>query len=102
MEEKREIAKKRQDELEKSMATMVSQSTQTNQAQIALFSLEAAAQSYRKIVLSHVSRMALRPASDAKAPPVSASAAVDELQCAWQARRIVLGRRERVGAREGE
>ncbi len=44
-----EIAKKRQDELEKALVTLVSQSTETNQAQVALFSLEAAAQSYRKI-----------------------------------------------------
>ena len=44
-----EIAKKRQDELEKELAGLVSQSTETNQAQVALFSLEAAAQSYRKI-----------------------------------------------------
>ena len=44
-----EIAKKRQDELEKGLAGLVSQSTETNQAQVALFSLEAAAQSYRKI-----------------------------------------------------
>ena len=44
-----EIAKKRQDELEKGLAALVSQSTETNQAQVALFSLEAAAQSYRKI-----------------------------------------------------
>jgi polysaccharide biosynthesis transport protein len=44
-----EIAKKRQDELEKELAASVSQSRVTNQAQVALFSLEAAAQSYRKI-----------------------------------------------------
>jgi succinoglycan biosynthesis transport protein ExoP len=44
-----EIAKKRQDELEQELAGLVSQSTVTNQAQVALFSLEAAAQSYRKI-----------------------------------------------------
>ena len=44
-----EIAKKRQDELEKGLAGLVSQSTGTNQAQVALFSLEAAAQSYRKL-----------------------------------------------------
>jgi polysaccharide biosynthesis transport protein len=43
------IAKKRQDELEQGLAGLVSQSTETNQAQVALFSLEAAAQSYRKI-----------------------------------------------------
>jgi succinoglycan biosynthesis transport protein ExoP len=44
-----EIAKKRQDELEKGFGGLVSQSTTTNQAQIALFSLEAAAQGYRKL-----------------------------------------------------
>jgi succinoglycan biosynthesis transport protein ExoP len=44
-----EIAKKRQDESEKGLAASVSQSTGTNQAQVALFSLEAAAQSYRKL-----------------------------------------------------
>ena len=44
-----EIAKKRQDELEKGLAALVSQSTETNQAQVTLFSLEAAAQSYRKL-----------------------------------------------------
>jgi polysaccharide biosynthesis transport protein len=44
-----EIAKKRQDELEKELGSVVSQSTDTNQAQVALFSLVAAAQSYRKL-----------------------------------------------------
>ena len=44
-----EIAKKRQDESEKGLAAIVSQSTETNQAQVALFSLESAAQSYRKL-----------------------------------------------------
>src|SRR5262249_7271887 len=44
-----EIAKKRQDELEKELASLVSQSTNTNQAQVSLFSLVAAAQSYRKL-----------------------------------------------------
>src|SRR5262249_55087905 len=44
-----EIAKKRQAELEKALGGLVSQSTETNQAQITLFSLEATAQSYRKI-----------------------------------------------------
>jgi succinoglycan biosynthesis transport protein ExoP len=43
------IAKKSQDELEKGLAALISQSTETNQAQVALFSLEAAAQSYRKL-----------------------------------------------------
>src|SRR5262249_24976083 len=40
---------KRQDELEKDLASVVSQSTDTNQAQVSLFSLSAAAQSYRKL-----------------------------------------------------
>ena len=44
-----ELAKKRQDELEKGLAGLVSQSTGNNQAQVSLFSLEAAAQSYRKL-----------------------------------------------------
>ena len=44
-----EIAKKRQDEAEKELAGLISQSTETNQARVALFSLEAAAQSYRKL-----------------------------------------------------
>jgi succinoglycan biosynthesis transport protein ExoP len=51
-----EIAKKREDQLEKSLSTLLSQSTETNQAQIALFSLEAAAQSYRKIYDSFLQR----------------------------------------------
>jgi polysaccharide biosynthesis transport protein len=44
-----EIAKKREDELEKELASVVSQSTDTNQTAVALFSLTAAAQSYRKL-----------------------------------------------------
>ena len=44
-----EIAKKRQDEAEKRLGALVSQSKDTNQAQVTLFSLEAAAQSYRKL-----------------------------------------------------
>jgi succinoglycan biosynthesis transport protein ExoP len=44
-----EIGKKRQEELEQGLAALVSQSTETNQAQVALFSLESAAQSYRKL-----------------------------------------------------
>jgi len=50
------IAQKRQDELEKGFTALISQSTQTNQAQVALFSLEAAAQSYRKLYDSFLSR----------------------------------------------
>jgi succinoglycan biosynthesis transport protein ExoP len=44
-----EIAKNRQNELEKEVASIVSKATDTNQAAVALFSLEAAAQSYRKL-----------------------------------------------------
>jgi succinoglycan biosynthesis transport protein ExoP len=44
-----EIAKQRQAELEKALAGLISQSTETNQAQVTLFSLEAAAKSYRKL-----------------------------------------------------
>jgi succinoglycan biosynthesis transport protein ExoP len=44
-----QIAQRRQDELEKSLSTIISQSTVTSQAQVALFSLESAAQSYRKL-----------------------------------------------------
>jgi polysaccharide biosynthesis transport protein len=43
------IAKKRQEEVGKDLTSIVSQSTDTNQAQVALFSLVAAAQSYRKL-----------------------------------------------------
>src|ERR1700750_3071851 len=43
------IAKKRQDEFEKELSSVVAQTSDTNQAQVALFSLVAAAQSYRKI-----------------------------------------------------
>jgi len=51
-----EIAKKRQDELEKGLTAIVSQTSETNQAQVALFSLEAAAQSYRKLYDSFLQR----------------------------------------------
>jgi succinoglycan biosynthesis transport protein ExoP len=44
-----DIAKKRQDELAKGLDKLISQSSDTNQAQVVLFSLEAAAQSYRKL-----------------------------------------------------
>jgi polysaccharide biosynthesis transport protein len=44
-----EVAKKRKSELEQSLGALVSQSTETNQARVALFSLEASAQSYRKL-----------------------------------------------------
>jgi len=51
-----EISKKAQDELEKSLASLVSQSQTTNQAQVTLFSLEASAQSYRKIYENFLQR----------------------------------------------
>ena len=44
-----EIAKKRQGELEQGLGALIAQSTDTNQARVALFSLEASAQSYRKL-----------------------------------------------------
>jgi succinoglycan biosynthesis transport protein ExoP len=44
-----EIAKKRADELEKSQAKLVTQSTETNQALVTYFSLDAAAKSYRRL-----------------------------------------------------
>ena len=44
-----QIAKKQQDDAERGLNGLISQSTETNQAQVALFSLEAAAQSYRKL-----------------------------------------------------
>jgi len=50
------IAQKRRDDLEKTLASQVSQSTATNQAQVALFSLEASAQSYRKLYDSFLQR----------------------------------------------
>jgi polysaccharide biosynthesis transport protein len=43
------IAKTLQQDLEKRLDTLLSRSQETNQAQIALFSLEASAQSYRKL-----------------------------------------------------
>jgi polysaccharide biosynthesis transport protein len=44
-----EIAKKRQNELEKAMTNAVSKTQDTNQAQVTLFSLEAAAKSFRSL-----------------------------------------------------
>ena len=44
-----DIAKKRQNELETSLANAVSKTQDTNQAQVTLFSLEAAAKSYRSL-----------------------------------------------------
>jgi hypothetical protein len=49
-------------------------------------------------MLSQIARMALRPTSHSKDPPISAKAAVEELQKAWQARRIAIsGRVKRSG-----
>jgi polysaccharide biosynthesis transport protein len=44
-----EIAKKRQADFDDSLAKLISQSTETNQAQITLFTLDAAAKSYRRL-----------------------------------------------------
>jgi succinoglycan biosynthesis transport protein ExoP len=43
------LAKRRQEEFDKRLSALVSQSTETNQAQITLLSLDAAAKSYRKL-----------------------------------------------------
>src|SRR5206468_3753977 len=51
-----EIAKKRQEDLEKQLSTLAVQSTELSQAQVALYSLEATAQSYRKIYDSFLQR----------------------------------------------
>src|SRR5262249_9315660 len=44
-----ELAKKRQEEFDKRLSALVSQSTETSQAQITLFSLDAAAKGYRRL-----------------------------------------------------
>jgi polysaccharide biosynthesis transport protein len=75
-----EIAKKRQDESEKQLAALISQSGETNQARVSLFSLEAAAQSYRRLYDTFLQRhtesvqQQTFPVSDARAiSPASAS-----------------------------
>jgi succinoglycan biosynthesis transport protein ExoP len=73
------IAKKRQDEIEKSLAGLISQSQDTNQAQVTLFSLDAAAKSYRKLYDDFLQRhtesvqQQSYPISDAR--PVSSAVA---------------------------
>ena len=75
-----EIAKKRQDEVENALAKLISQSSTTNQAQVTLFSLEASAQSYRKLYDNFLQRQTESvqqqswPISDAR--PVSPASAV--------------------------
>jgi succinoglycan biosynthesis transport protein ExoP len=44
-----ELAKKRQDDFDNSLAKLISQSTATNQAQITLFTLDTAAKGYRRL-----------------------------------------------------
>ena len=74
------ISQTRQAELEKSVSGLISQSSTTNQAQVALFSLEAAAQSYRKLydnfLQQHTQSVQQQswPISDAR--PVSPAVAV--------------------------
>ena len=74
------IARKRQDELEQGLAKLISQSGETNQAQVTLFSLEAAAQSYRKLYDNFLQRQTESvqqqswPISDAR--PVSPASAI--------------------------
>jgi polysaccharide biosynthesis transport protein len=75
-----ELAKKREEEFDKSLGKLVSQSTETNQAQITLFSLEAAAKSYRRLYDNFLQRhtesvqQQTFPISDARA--VSAASAI--------------------------
>jgi polysaccharide biosynthesis transport protein len=75
-----ELAKKREDEFNKSLAKLVSQSTETNQAQITLFSLDAAAKSYRRLYDNFLQRhtesvqQQTFPISDAR--PVSSASVV--------------------------
>jgi succinoglycan biosynthesis transport protein ExoP len=83
-----EIAKKRENDSEKGLASIVSQSNDTNQAQVALFSLEAAAQSYRKLYDSFLQQYTESvqqqsyPISDAR--PVSAASAIKSGPQIWQ------------------
>jgi polysaccharide biosynthesis transport protein len=51
-----EIAKKRGDEFDKSQAKLISQSTETNQAMVTYYSLDAAAKSYRRLYDSFLQR----------------------------------------------
>jgi len=75
-----EIAKRQQDESEKQVAALISQSGETNQARVALFSLEAAAQSYRRLYDNFLARhtesvqQQTFPVTDARA--VSSAAAI--------------------------
>jgi succinoglycan biosynthesis transport protein ExoP len=75
-----EIAKKRQEEAEKQLAATISRSTDTNQAKVALFSLEAAAASYRRLYDNFLQRhtesiqQQTFPVSDAR--PISSAVAV--------------------------
>jgi succinoglycan biosynthesis transport protein ExoP len=74
-----DLAKKREEDFEKSLTKLVSQSTETNQAQITLFSLEAAAKSYRRLYDNFLQRhtesvqQQTFPISDARA--ISAASA---------------------------
>jgi polysaccharide biosynthesis transport protein len=74
-----DIAKKRQDEMEKGLATLISQSQETNQAQVTPFSLEAGAKSFRKIyddfLQQHTESVQQQsyPVSDARAISLASS-----------------------------
>jgi succinoglycan biosynthesis transport protein ExoP len=87
-----EIATKHQGDLEKQLAAVLSQSKETNQAQVALFSLEAQAQSYRKLYdsfLQHHTETVQQqsfPVSDAR----SVSQANQALQTAPNALQVWL------------
>ena len=75
-----EIAKRRQEESEKQVGALISQSGETNQARVTLFSLEAAAQSYRRLYDNFLARHTEAvqsqtfPSTDAR--PISSAGAI--------------------------
>jgi succinoglycan biosynthesis transport protein ExoP len=91
-----QIAKQRQDELEKSLGGLISRSQETNQAQVTLFSLEAAAKSYRKLYDDFLQRHTEAvqqqsfPISDAR-PVALASGAVQTFPPPFRVWLVALG-----------
>ena len=75
-----EIAKKREDEFDKSQAKLISQSTETNQALVTYFSLDAAAKSYRKLydnfLQRHTESVQQQTFPISEARPISSASAV--------------------------
>jgi polysaccharide biosynthesis transport protein len=75
-----EIAKKRQADFDNSLAKLISQSTETNQAQITLFTLDAAAKSYRRLydnfLQRHTESVQQQTFPISEARPISAASAI--------------------------